>query len=336
LVFTNHYPLLTIHYSQGDNIVTELTDKIETSGITGGRTKTSNKGILWLLFACVLWGTVGVSSALLNRVETTPPQTVGFLRLIFSLPLLLGLAWFSLGRRNPLKINARNLPLCLGMGLAMAGYQLFYFAAIPISSVTLVVVIALCSAPIIVAVLSIPIFKERLTSLIIFSLILGLGGTLLLAFGGNNGSTTNSNANYLLGAILALGAGFSYSALTILSRIAAKRTDSNASQFIAIAFTFGAVLLLIAAIATGSLKLDLAPGVWLIAAYLGIVPTGLAYIIFVFALKSVSATVTTIITLLEPAIAALLAWLLLGETITLLTIGGAGLLVASVYLLSRR
>lgn len=311
--------------------MTELTDKFDSATAKSGQ-----KGIFWLILACFFWGTVGVSSALLNRVETTPPLTVGFLRLAFSAPFLLGLAWWSLGRRNPLRLTLRQLPLCLGMGLAMAGYQLFYFAAIPLSSVTLVVVIALCSAPIIVALLSIPIFEEHMTRVIGVALVLALGGTVLLALGGNNDTAANPNANYWLGALLALGAGFSYSTLTILSRIAANRAENNATQFLAIAFTFGAVLLLGAALLTGTLKLELAPGVWLIAAYLGIVPTGLAYIIFVFALKSVSATVTTIVTLLEPAIAAVLAWLLLGETVTLLTLGGGGLLLASVYWLSRR
>jgi drug/metabolite transporter, DME family len=315
--------------------VTEISETIDTTTETT-TAKKSRKGILWLIFACSLWGTVGVSSGLLNQIEQTPSLTIGFLRLAFSAPLLLGLAWYTTGC-NPLKVERAGLPLCLGMGLAMAMYQLFYFAAIPISSVTLVVVIALCSAPVIVAVLSIPIFKEQITPILLVALFLALVGTALLAFGGNSTTTAeNPNVNYLLGAILALGAGFSYSILTILSRIAAKRPENNGTQFLAVAFTFGAIILLGAALATGTLKLNLAPGVWLITAYLGIVPTGLAYIIFVFALRSVSATVTTIVTLLEPAIAALLAWLLLGETITVLTVGGGGLLLASVYLLSRR
>jgi DME family drug/metabolite transporter len=290
------------------------------------------RSILWLVVASIMWGTVGVSSALLNRIEQTPALTVGFLRLAFSSPFLLVLAYYSIGR-NPLKFRWRDLPIFAGMGVAMAGYQLFYFAAIPISSVTLVVVIALCSAPVLVALLSIPIFRERLTLQVLGSLILALGGTLLLAFGGGNGSETLKDG-YLLGALLALGAGFSYSSFTILSKLATRHTTSSGPQTVAVSFTIGALIILPLAIMNGNLKLDLQPGVWLIAAYMGLVPTGLAYLIFLRSLRSISATIAAIITLLEPAVAALLAWLVLGEKVTLLTLVGATLLIFSVWLLS--
>jgi len=295
--------------------------------------KSGGRGILWLVFAAILWGTVGVSSALLNRIEKTPPLTVGFLRLAFSSPFLLGLAWF-VTKDNPFKARWRDLPYFAAMGLAMAGYQVFYFFAIPISSVTLVVVIALCSAPLIVALMSIVIFKERLTRKLLVAMVLALAGTALLAFGG--GSSGGGGSDYLLGAVLALGAGFSYSCFAICSKLATQHTQATSSQTVALAFTIGALILLPLAAVSGNLKLELAPGVWLIAAYMGLVPTGLAYVIFQNALKTASATAASIVTLLEPAVAALLSWLLLAESVSLLTVIGAVMLVGSVWLLSRR
>jgi DME family drug/metabolite transporter len=157
----------------------------------------------------------------------------------------------------------------------------------------------------------------------------------MLALGGS-GDSGGGDKNYLLGTLLALGAGFSYSSFTILTKLATRHTQAGTSQTVALAFTMGALMLLPIAFFTGNLRLDLALGVWLIAAYMGLVPTGLAYVVFMNALRYASATAASIVTLLEPAVAAVLAWLLLGESISLLTVSGAVLLLFSVWLLSRK
>jgi len=94
--------------------------------------------------------------------------------------------------------------------------------------------------------------------------------------------------------------------------------------------------LLVITVLTGSFKLDLAPGVWLIGAYLGLVPTGIAYVIFFKGIAGASATAATITTMLEPSVAALLAWLLLQEQLSLSSLLGSVLLLASVLVLSKK
>lgn len=74
----------------------------------------------------------------------------------------------------------------------------------------------------------------------------------------------------------------------------------------------------------------------MMAAYLGLIPTGVAYIIFMQALRRATATAASIVTLLEPGVAAFLAWLLLGESVSLLTLAGTIMLVVSVWILSIR
>ncbi len=294
-------------------------------------------GIGWLVVAACTWGTVGVSSALLNRVEATPPLMIAFMRLAFAAPFLVALAWLTT-RRNPFKLSRREWGYYGVMGLAMACYQVTYFFAIPLSSVTLVVVVALCSSPLIVALLSIPVFGERLSGKLLMALGLGLVGTALLAFGGNE--NTVFKLEYLIGVLLALFTGLAYSILTIFSKLSTRQSDGQTSrgpiQPIAVAFSLGALLLLPVALLTGSFKLQMAPGVWLIGLYLGLVPTGLAYIIFLKGLQKASATAATITTMLEPSIATFLAWVLLGEHLSLASLVGSVLLLASVLVLSRK
>jgi DME family drug/metabolite transporter len=201
--------------------------------------------------------------------------------------------------------------------------------------VTLVVVISLCSAPVIVAVLSVLLFKERITLRVAVSIALAIIGTLGLVLGGNSNASELLRVDYLLGAGLALASGFAYSSFMLLSKVASQRSDGSNLQSLALAFSFGTVLLVPLLSLSGSWQIELNWPVWLLAVYMGLVPTALAYLFIQLALRRTSATSAAIVTLLEPAVAAVLAWLLLGEAITWLTLAGMALLALSVLLLSR-
>jgi DME family drug/metabolite transporter len=69
--------------------------------------------------------------------------------------------------------------------------------------------------------------------------------------------------------------------------------------------------------------------------YLALVPTALAYWMFQNGLQSVSATAASIVSMLDPLVAALLAWVLFGETLGASGIIGGGLLMLSIFMLSR-
>jgi DME family drug/metabolite transporter len=135
---------------------------------------------------------------------------------------------------------------------------------------------------------------------------------------------------------LALGSGGTYAGFLLLSKLATRPGGASGTQAVALAFTLAAVLLLPVAALSGTLRLDLAPVTWGIAAYMGLVPTALAYFLIQSALRAASATTASIVILLESAVAGFLAWGLLGEQIGALTVGGAALLGVSVWLLARQ
>ncbi len=295
----------------------------------------SVQSLLLLLLAAVLLGTVGVASALWNRVEPTPPLTVTILRLGLAAPFLLGLSWATT-HRNPFYLPRAAWPLILLMGLVMAVCHSLFFLAIPLAGVTLVVVISLCSAPVLVAAISVPLFGERLTRRIMLALILGLLGTAILVLGGETDSGGGVRPAYLAGAALAVGSGGAYAGFMLLSKLASRTGQTSGSQAVALAFSLAPLVLVPFAAASGTLQLALGGTTWLIALYMGLVPTALAYFLIQLALRSASATTAAIIILLEAVVAALLAWVVLGEQITPLTMGGAGLLGVSVWLLAQQ
>jgi DME family drug/metabolite transporter len=71
---------------------------------------------------------------------------------------------------------------------------------------------------------------------------------------------------------------------------------------------------------------------WLL--YLGAVPTALAYPMFFAGLATVPATIASVITLLEPVTAAVIAVGLLGERLTASAVAGAIVLLTAVAVTS--
>lgn len=64
-------------------------------------------------------------------------------------------------------------------------------------------------------------------------------------------------------------------------------------------------------------------------------PTALGYILFMVGMRTTAATVASLVTLVEPLTAVVLAWLLFGEHLGPLALVGAALLLGAVLLLAR-
>ena len=74
---------------------------------------------------------------------------------------------------------------------------------------------------------------------------------------------------------------------------------------------------------------------WLLLLYLGVGPTAVGYVLFTRGMRTTAATVASVVTMVEPLTAAVLAWLLFDEQLGPLALVGAGLLLGAVLLLTR-
>ena len=285
-------------------------------------------GVVLIIIAAVLWGTVGIATRALYELTATNALSIGFFRLAFSVPALL-LACRLITGHIRFATTRRDLAMMLGLGVAMAAYQVFYFAAIAQVGVTIAVLINLCSAPLIVALLSALLLGERLTVRVGIAMLLAIGGAVLLVNARPSDSTVSGSL--LLGAGLALAAGFSYSVVTLFSRALAPRY--HPLQPILVGFALGAVTLLPFALA-GGLILSYPPVGWLLLLHLGVIPTALGYMLFLGGLRSTPATVASIATLFEPLTSAVLAWLLFDERLGWIGAAGGLLLIGAMLLLT--
>lgn len=291
-----------------------------------GAPSASHRGLLFITLAAVSWGTVGIASKALYQISDTNALSIGFFRLAFAVPALWWASWHILGA-HALRVARPDLKWMGLIGVAMALYQVFYFAAIAQVGVTIAVLVALCTAPVMVALLSSVLLREHITRPVLMALAGALAGTTLLV---GLPEDVAAQRRTIMGVLLALGAALSYSVVTICSRVLAGRY--HPLQPITLGFGFGAMVLLPFALATGLVVRYPVAG-WALLLHLGLVPTALGYVLFLAGMRHTTATVASIITLLEPLTSAVLAWLIFDERLGPLGLIGAMLLLGALAML---
>lgn len=290
-------------------------------------TATSSRRDFWLIVGAALsWGTVGVANQAIYAHVVTNALSLAFFRLLVAAPLFV-LASRLLPSRRPFRVKLRDLVIMLLMGVMQALYQASYSAAIAYAGVTVPTLVTLCAAPIIVALFSTLVTRERLSLLTLIALVCALIGTFLLVEARPH---TGGGSVSLLGVLFALCAGGGYAGFILCGRLLT--SSYHPLHVNAVAFTMGALLLLVLALPTG-LTLSYPLWAWLLLLYLGCVPTALAYGLFQIGMRSLSATVVSIVTLCEPLAAALLAWIFFHEELGLLGLLGAFVLLVAMALI---
>jgi len=305
--------------------MTRATGRDAGHGLQGAGTM----GILLVAASAMLWGTVGVASKGVYGLSDVEPMTVGFLRLALAAPVLLVMSVALVGRAT-FAFHGRERLLVLGIGVSMAFYQVFYFTAVSKAGVTIATLVTICAAPLLVAIMSSLFLKEALTAKVAVALALGISGTLMLV--GFPSETGGADVETLAGVGWACGSALAYAVFVLLSRALAP--NHHPATLIAVGFGSGALLLLPFA-GAGLAWPETAEVAWLLL-YIGMVPTALAYLLYFRGMRETPATVASIVTLMEPLTATVLAWVLFGERLGPVGLVGGGLLLASILILSRR
>jgi drug/metabolite transporter, DME family len=282
-----------------------------------------NSGPCFVLAAAVLWGTTGTAQAL--APDTAVPLTVGAVRLVLG-----GLALLLVGGASGSlqTVAARawlTWPTLLAAG-SMAAYQLFFFTAVSRTGVAVGTVVAIGSAPILAGLLGL-LFGERPSSRWIIATLLAIVGCILLTTAGETAVTLDMG-----GIFLAVGAGASYALYAAASKQLLQ--DKPATAVTAVTFSLGGLFL-----APLLLRADLGwlaqPAGLLAALHLGLLATGLAYLLFAQGLQRVRLGTAVSLSLAEPLTATLLGLLLLREQLPPPALVGLVLLLGGLVVLIR-
>jgi drug/metabolite transporter (DMT)-like permease len=191
----------------------------------------------------------------------------------------------------------------------------------------------MASSPVWTALIGVIFAFERLRLGAWLGLLFSLIGTFLIVMAG--GQTISLQADYFTGNILTLCAAVCWGAYTAFSRPITRNVDPLRLTFLGL---LCALPLLIGIALPYFEQIDW-PNVtfstWAAIVYSGGLSTGIAVVIWIFAVKRVGATHTAIFGNLVPFIALLSGFLLLHEAITFTQLWGGGLIVGGLLFMRR-
>ncbi len=187
-------------------------------------------------------------------------------------------------------------------GAGVAGYQLAFFEAVERTGVALGTLITIGVGPPVAGLLEVALNRRRPSMWWLVGSAVAIAGVAVL--------TAKTSRAEPAGIALAFVAGCSFP----LFGLAGQRlmADRPVLPAMAAVFCAGAILTLPIAIGTAHLVVD-SPSSLATVATLGIVTLALAYVLWGIGLQALSLGVVVTLTLLEPAVAAVLAVAVLGE-----------------------
>jgi DME family drug/metabolite transporter len=272
--------------------------------------------------AALCWGTSGLSGRVVADRAGLSALDIAWYRLAIG-TVALAAAWaVTARRRGPAVPVTRQVAARLVLvGAGLAAYQFAYFSAVGQAGVSIATLVALGLAPLLIAVGGTLLGSGRPDRATTVALGVALGGLTLLV-GVSAGAGTGTAV--LLGALTATGSALGYAVVTL----AGGGVPAGVPVTLA-GFAGGALLLTPVVLARGlTVPSD---GVALaVLLYLGLVPSALAYGLFFTGVRTVPGAVVSIVTLLEPLTATLLATVFLGERLAPAAVAGGALLLAAV------
>ena len=275
-----------------------------------------------LAIASLLAGAAAIgTSALFVKVSETGPVSSAFWRVFLALPVLW--LWTHLAERDAPHESVRGDTKLMALtGFFFAGDLAIWHWSIVLTSVANATLLANC-APIFVTLTAWLVFGRTPRALFVAGLVTALAGMALLLQGDfQHGGTA------LVGDALGIVTAMFYAAYQ-LAMTRARRTLSTA-RVMAVSGTVTAAILLPIAIVSGERFVPVTGNGWLILLGLALIAQAGGQSLIAYAMAHLPATFSSVGLLLQPVIAAALAWVLLAEALTSLAIGGAVLVLIGI------
>ncbi|WIE07889.1 MULTISPECIES: DMT family transporter [Providencia] len=296
--------------------------------------KVSLVGITLALSAAFLWGTAGTAQSFVQGA--TAPYWIGAFRLLVACLFFHLLFFYRGASRQSLKINERQQSenssnrsrrywrYITIAGICMGLYNLTFFAGIKATGIAIGTATTIGSAPIWAGLMQAILLKKSPSLLWwLGTFCATAGGTWMVL---SQSSSWQINAGGLL---ICLSAGFCYALYTLMS----KKLVSIDSPLTITKHTFSIAIFIavpIAWILAGTPTVS-----WVSIAvifYLGLLTTGVAYLLYTQALKHISAPTGVALGLIEPIVAFFLAIVVAHENVNMFAIVGLCLILAGLWL----
>jgi len=275
------------------------------------------------LFA-LIFGALAVGfSPIFVRFADAGPATTGFWRLFLASPAFLLLwTWRSGGGQVGRSLRAIRMPLVVG-GLFFATDMWMWNASVELSTVAKATLLA-CLAPIFVALYAVVVLRQRLRWPLALGLVIAIAGTVLLVM-------PELDFGVGLGEALGLGAGICYAAYIIA--VAAERSHRTTLEVMAVTSLASAGALFFPAASEGAL-VPSGGHTWASLFALALLCHVAGQGLIAYALANLPVVIGSLGLLLQPVSAAILAWILFGESMTAVEGAGAVLIILALVLVN--
>ena len=267
---------------------------------------------------------VAVSTAsILIRMSGAPPLAIATYRLTFATLILLPFYIRSGGPRRLAASSIRDILALVVVGVVLAIHFGAWITSLGLTSVASSVLFVHID-PIFVAVVSHFYLGERLGKGTLIGIILAIAGAATIAFGDAGAGDTS-----LLGDLLAIIGAIMLGLYILAGR--RLRQSLDLVSYVTPVYATSAVTLALASLATGTSLWAYPRSEVLILFAIALVPMIFGHTIYNWTLKWLSAPLVSISLLGEPVGATILAYLLLDEVPSVLTLFGGVLILLGIY-----
>lgn len=220
--------------------------------------------------------------------------------------------------------SRRTILLNVTSGVALALHFACWIASLKYTSVARSVLLV-ATNPFFVAIIGRIVLKEKIKTAAAIGMVLALAGIFLMS--ALDGGITEGR---FTGDILALAGAFFAAVYMLFGRHIRQTVSTTAYAYVT--YGIASAVLVLVMILTGQSWSGYAPQTYFMFLLLAIVPQIIGHTSFNYALKFLPAVSVAIVILGEPVGAAFLAWIFLGEGVSIGTFIGGAVILAGVFL----
>lgn len=282
-------------------------------------------GVLSILFASTLWGTTGTVASFAPNISSL---AIGAFSMGVGGVFQAFLSFKSV-RKDFEKVMLHKKTLMVSI-IALVVYPLAFYSSMRLAGVAIGTVISISTAPFFSVFLECLFSKKiNITKQWLLSFVVGVAGIMLLVTSESSSINNIDQDTRFVGILLGFVSGMTYATYSWgVKAMIDRGVQSQAAM--GCTFGFGAILLLPTLFITGDNLFASSTNVMIIG-YMALIPMGVGYIAYGFGLRFVTASSANLLTLFEPVIAAVLAVVIVGESIS--SSGWIGIVLILVCLL---
>jgi len=296
----------------------------------------STRGYAIAFVGTAIWSTTAIFIGYLTNHFHMPPLALAFWRDLFvsgALSLV-----FALAARPMLRLGRKDLAFFVLYGLVLSVFNALWTISISLNGAAVATVLVY-SSPAFTALVEWRLWGDRLDAPKIGAVVLCIAGCVLVS-GAYDRAAWQVNP---LGIVVGLMPGVAFAAYSLLGKASSRRgvnpwtatlyTFAFAAAFLLLVQRPGTLLWLSRPLAAGAGGWRDALLGWGVLVLLAVGPTIGGYGLYTVSLTMLPAATANLIVTLEPALTAMLAFLFLGERLTILQLAGGIVILAGVVLL---